>query len=87
GMFDFLPAILHEYALRAFTPQNCQVHYSNGSDGESAFSLTITLLNDHAMLIKHGYFEGHGTELELVNARVSEIYYLILNIIKYLPQD
>ena len=86
-MYDFLPAMLEEYALNVFRSEGCQVFYSNGSDGESSFSMSITQMNDKVTLIKHGYSEGHGIELDLSNPRISEIYYWIMNILKFVPAE
>ena len=86
-MYDFLPAMLEEYALKVFQKTSCQLFYSSGSDGEGAFSLDLIQLNGKVTLIEHGYTEGHGIELELPNPRISEVYYLIKNILKYVPNE
>ncbi len=86
-LYGFLPRMLEEYTTKVFVPEGCQASYSNGSDGEGAYSISIMQLNKNARLIKHGDLEGQGTELELSYARISEIYYLIRNIVKFVPEE
>lgn len=86
-LYGFLPKMLEEYALKVFKPEGCQVSYTNGSDGEGNYSISLMHLNKKATFIKHGASEGSGTELELSNPRISEVYYLIKNIVKFIPQD
>jgi len=86
-LYSFLPKMLEEYTLKVFKPEGCEVYYSNGSDGESNYSISIRQLNKNATLIKHGASEGSGTELELLNPRISEVYYLIKNIVKFIPPE
>lgn len=86
-LYGFLPKMLEEYTLKIFNPEGCHVSYSNGSDGEGNYSIEIMQLNHKAKFIKYGDSEGSGTELELTNPRISEVYYLIKNIVKFIPQE
>ncbi len=84
---EFLSEILKIYSLRTFKQQSCETTYYNGSDGEGAHTIRIINLEKNNKLILHGYWEGNSTELELANVRPSEIYYLILNLLKYFPEN
>ena len=86
-MKDFFPALLEEYIKRAFTQPGGTTKYSNGADGEGAHSFELTELEQNNLMIKHSPSEGHGIELELNNPRISEVYYLIMNLLKFLPSE
>lgn len=86
-MKDFLPAMLEEYIKKVFTQTGCTIKYSNGSDREGAHSFEITELEQTGLVIKHFPSEGHGIELELNNARISEVYFIIMNLLKFLPSE
>lgn len=79
---EFLSELLKEYSLSAFKQLSCEATYYNGSDGEGAHSFRIINLEKNYKLILHGYWEGNSTELELTNVRPSEIYYLVINLLK-----
>lgn len=86
-MRDFLPAMLEEYIKNVFKQTGSTTKYSNGSVGEGAHSFEITELEQTGLMIKHFPSEGHGIELELNNARISEVYYIIVNLLKFLPSE
>jgi hypothetical protein len=74
--YSFMPHLLEEYVSRVYKHYGCKTEYFNGLDGERAHNFEITILNNEVSMIKHGYWEGSSTELQLTNARVSEVYYL-----------
>ncbi|MEQ6165567.1 SH3 domain-containing protein [Ekhidna sp. MALMAid0563] len=75
-----------EYVSKAFN-EGASTKYHNGYDGEGAMSIEIVELGQHARFIKHGGYEGGKNELELFNARPSEAYYLIKNMIKQIKAE
>lgn len=85
--FFILPRVLEEYALRVFTPVCPTIEYTIRSSGEGAHTIWLTQLADSIRLISHAYYESSSTELELTNYRISEVFYLILNLIDYIPGD
>ncbi len=86
-VYEFMPEFLEEYALRSFTKEGCELEYFNGSDGSSAHKMILSKLNTGDLLIKHYYSESGAMELELQNPRISEVYYLVLNLLKLLPNE
>ena len=82
-----LPTLLNEYSEKAFNNSGCDVEYTSTSSGESYHKLTIIVFDEDCRLIKHRFYEGGKSELELINSRPSESYYLVKNIIKQLPID
>lgn len=79
---DQLPKIITEYAIKTFNGATCNMHYDNGIDGETYHGFDIKQFSNGAKLIEHSYWESSQVELELYNARDSEVYYLIKNILK-----
>lgn len=86
-VYEFMPEFLEEYALRSFNKEGCELEYFNGSDGSSAHKMILSKLNTGDLLIKHYYSESGAMELELQNPRISEVYYLVLNLLKLLPNE
>lgn len=84
---DRLPTLLNEYSEKAFNNSGCDIEYTSTSSGESYHALAIKVFDEDCRLIKHQFYEGGKSELELLNARPSESYYLVKNIIKQLPID
>ncbi|MGL1889416.1 MAG: SH3 domain-containing protein, partial [Reichenbachiella sp.] len=82
-----LPELLTEYSEQAFNSSNCNIEYTINSYGESYYRIIITSFNEDCRLIKHQFSEGSKCELELFNARPSESFYLVKNILKQLPQE
>ncbi|MEP7196421.1 MAG: hypothetical protein ABI851_07850 [Saprospiraceae bacterium] len=86
GLFEFMPQMLEEYALKVFHKSSCEIEYSNGEDRQSGHSMILNKLTSGDYLVKHGYDESYAIELELNNVRLSEIYYLVLNLLHPLPK-
>ena len=63
------------------------LEYNKGSDGEGGHEMKIFELLGNHKLILHQYWESNATELELSNARMSEIYYVILNLLIFYPDE
>jgi hypothetical protein len=72
---------LERYANEHFKPTGCHYKYDNRHDGESSHSIEIQPYEGGHAVIKHGYWEGGGTELTLNNVRPSEIYYLVYQLL------
>ena len=85
GLYEFMTEYLEEYSLKAFSNTDCIVEYDNGLTDQGGHSMVIRKLKSGDNLIKHMYYESYATELELNNARISEVYYLILNLLRELP--
>lgn len=81
------PELLREYCEKVFKKSSCELKYYNGSDGEGSHTLEIIELEHDHKLILHQYWESNSTELELYDARISEIYYLVLNLMKFYPDE
>ena len=86
-VYQFMPEFLEEYALRSFTKVSCELEYFNGSDDSYAHKMILSKLNTGDLLIKHYYSESGSMELELQNPRISEVYYLVLNLLNMLPNE
>lgn len=86
GLYEFMPAYLEEYSKRAFPNIQCQVEYDNGEVDQGGHGMIISKLKSGDNLINHMYYESYATELELNNARNSEVYYIILNLLQELPK-
>jgi len=84
---EFLTQILVEYALKAFNREGSETVYSNEFQGTSAHGFNIVPLQNGNRLILHSYYEGHSTELELKNPRLSEVYYLIMNLLTFVRKE
>jgi len=82
GAFEMLPDLLKEYSLKKIGKEGCEYQYRPLREGESWHSLDIFKLRGGHLLIEHGYWEGQGTELELLNKRESEVYYLIRHLLQ-----
>jgi len=87
GLYEFMPQLLEEYSLRAFSKIGFDIEYVNGIDDQGGHGMIISKLTSGDLLIKHSYYESYATELELNNVRNSEIYYLVLNILQQLPKS
>lgn len=81
------PELLKSYCDKVFMKSRCVMEYQRGSDGEGAHDMKIFELENNHKLILHQYWESNSTELELSNARLSEVYYLILNLVKFYPDE
>ncbi len=81
------PQLLYQYSIEAFKKNYCEFEYNRGSDGEGAYGMKIYELEKNHKLILHQYWESSSTELELSNARISEVYYLIVNLLKFYPNE
>lgn len=77
--------ILAGYVLSYLDKIGCDMVYSNGLDGNGGHTMFMSKLNNGDMLIKHSFWEGGAIELEMVNPRNSEVYYLVLDLIKHNP--
>ena len=84
---EFLTQILVEYALKAFKMEGSETKYSNEFQGTSSQGFEIVPLQDGNRLVLHSYYEGHSTELELKSPRLSEVYYLIMNLLTFVPKE
>ncbi len=87
GDNEYLTQILVEYALKAFKKEGSETKYSNEFQGTSSQSFDIVPLQEGNRLILHSYYEGHSTELELKNPRLSEAYYLIMNLLTFVRKE
>lgn len=79
-MTDNINGSLLQYANRVFTSNLDTVVYLNGPR-----TMEIIRLTNGVQFIKHLDWEVHNYELELDNPRISEVYYLVYNLIKYCP--
>ncbi len=82
-----MPELLKNYALTILEKEACSLQYYNGSGGEGSHSMKITVLSNNHKIISHSYWEGYSTEMELFNPRPSEVYYLVMNLVRQLPGE
>jgi len=78
--FDYsneLPELLKSYAIENFSKTDCEFEYNNRADGESVHYMRIQKFQEGHVLIEHTIWEGTSTELKLENVRISEIFYLV----------
>ncbi len=73
-----LESTLQEYIKTEFQPICEPVEYYNGSGGEGFHWLEIQKLNRGFTHIRHGGWEGWGTELLMPDVRLSEVKNLII---------
>ena len=85
GIFEVLPDILEEYAVKGIGKTGCEFKYPPLMKSESAHGFVFNKLKNGHNLINHGYWEGYGTELEFYNLRKSEIYYFIMHLTSFIP--
>lgn len=82
--YGFNTQVLAEYAIYAIGKTGCENTYSRPKYMDDAHSLHLFPLNNGHQLVAHSYYEGNAVELELVNVRESEVYYLIQGIMNQL---
>ncbi len=80
--YGFHPRILTEYAIQVIGKTGCGSSYSR--PGDEGHTLKLFPLNNKHQLVEHEYYNGNSVELELVNVRESEVYYLIQDIMHQL---
>jgi hypothetical protein len=87
GIFEILPDLLEEYALKAIGKTGCEFKYPSLRESENAHGFVFNKLNNGHNLINHGYWEGFGTELEFYNLRKSEVYYFMMHLTHFIPKN
>ena len=84
---NILPGLLQLYISENFPETGCTYEYGNHSDGESAHRMEMKKLEGGHTVIEHGYWEGNATELQLVDKRPSEIFYLMQQFFKGIDEN
>lgn len=87
GYTQRLPYLLKQFAFDNFIKTDCIYEYDNRTDGESSHRMNILNFQEGHELIEHQYWEGSSNELRLKNVRISEVYYLVNQFLKYTSEE
>ncbi len=86
SFYDLADAV-RIYMENTFTSDECTAYYHSVNDEKGYHGIEIFSYQENIRMIKHQYYEGYMTELDLLKPRPSESYYLIKNILSLVPDQ